>query len=431
MYLIFDILALNGQMSIGTYNLSERLGIIGKKVVTVFRDTVKERGKDYAGKLQFTLSGKIFRPKHLIKELATMIKHNEKGERLFVDDKRCHRNDGLIFTPTGPYLPYSSSHLMKWKYCDRLTIDFLFKFTDEGHEALVGQGGDVMVNWPDFDMAPADWDKLTSSLAKTKDPSKAVIECAFNHETQKWMFNTLRPDKDRPNHITTVQHTLFIVNENITLEELVYRVPIKTEADDWEENHPEIFAKKETEIESVDTPISITSSVEFTPPTIDNESNSESDSDSDSDSESSDSDSESSESSDSESSDSNSESESESEHSVAMQANPGTDRAALEDSNAYALENSDAFALGNSEDSDSMGSESSSPPVQMMLEDNQMMLEDSDSMDSVEEDPTVHHAHHVHHVHHVQMMPPSPISSLLASPLLNSSPDELYEVEHL
>ena len=41
----------------------------------------------------------IFRPKHLIKELASMIKHNERGERLFVDDKRCHRNDGLIFTP--------------------------------------------------------------------------------------------------------------------------------------------------------------------------------------------------------------------------------------------------------------------------------------------------------------------------------------------
>lgn len=59
MYLIFDILALNGQTSIGTYSLSERLGIIGKKVVTVFRDAVKERGKDYAMKLQFTLSGKV------------------------------------------------------------------------------------------------------------------------------------------------------------------------------------------------------------------------------------------------------------------------------------------------------------------------------------------------------------------------------------
>jgi hypothetical protein len=47
----------------------------------------------------------------------------------------------------------------------------------------VGQGGDVMINWPDFDMAQQDWDKLTNALSTTKDPSKAVIECAFNNVT--------------------------------------------------------------------------------------------------------------------------------------------------------------------------------------------------------------------------------------------------------
>jgi len=252
MYWIFDVLALNGQTNIGMYNLPERLGVIGKKVVTVFRDAVKEKGKEYAMKLQFTLSGKIFRPKHLIKELAIMIKHNEKGERLFVDDKRCHRNDGLIFTPSGPYIPYSSSHLMKWKYCDRLTIDFLFKFTSEGHVALVGKGTDVMIDWADFDMSSDDWAKLTSSLAKTIDPSQAVIECAYDNESHKWRFLTLRPDKDRPNHLTTVQHTLFIVKENITLEELVYRVPIHPAEDLWEQSHPEILSNNNSNNDGAD-----------------------------------------------------------------------------------------------------------------------------------------------------------------------------------
>ncbi len=41
----------------------------------------------------------IFMPKQMIKELASMIKTNNKGECLFIDNKRCHRNDGLIFTP--------------------------------------------------------------------------------------------------------------------------------------------------------------------------------------------------------------------------------------------------------------------------------------------------------------------------------------------
>jgi hypothetical protein len=59
MYLIFDILALNGMTNVGMYNLSERLALVGKKVVTVFREAIKDRGKDYFSKLQFTLSGKI------------------------------------------------------------------------------------------------------------------------------------------------------------------------------------------------------------------------------------------------------------------------------------------------------------------------------------------------------------------------------------
>jgi mRNA guanylyltransferase len=250
MYLIFDILALNGQTNIGMYNLSERLGIVGKKVVSVFRDSVHERGgKDYYLKLQFTITGKIFRPKALIKELASMIKHNEKGERLFVDDKRCHRNDGLIFTPSGPYLPYASSHLIKWKYGDRLTIDFLFKFTSEGHVALVGEGGEVKSDWKGFDLLPDDWNKLTTALATTKHPDQAVIECAYDYKSDKWRFLTLRPDKDRPNHRTTVQHTLFIVKENITIEELVNRVPILNMEDDhWEEDHTEIEDSQEEPI---------------------------------------------------------------------------------------------------------------------------------------------------------------------------------------
>ena len=64
MYLIFDILALNGQTNVGMYNLSERLSLIGKKVVTVFRDAVKSHGKDYFMKLQFTLSGKVSQTFH-------------------------------------------------------------------------------------------------------------------------------------------------------------------------------------------------------------------------------------------------------------------------------------------------------------------------------------------------------------------------------
>lgn len=70
---------------------------------------------------------------------------------------------------------------------------------------------------------------------------------------------------------------------DITLEELVYRVPSKTDADRWEANHPEIFGKRnegreEETPESMDTPRSISSSVEFTPPSTDESESDEDDS---------------------------------------------------------------------------------------------------------------------------------------------------------
>lgn len=40
----------------------------------------------------------IFRNKTGIELLSDMIKMQDSGERLFIDERRCHRNDGLIFT---------------------------------------------------------------------------------------------------------------------------------------------------------------------------------------------------------------------------------------------------------------------------------------------------------------------------------------------
>lgn len=40
-----------------------------------------------------------------------------------------------------------------------------------------------MVDWQGFDLVAEDWNKLTVALAKTLDPSKAVIECAYDNET--------------------------------------------------------------------------------------------------------------------------------------------------------------------------------------------------------------------------------------------------------
>ncbi len=58
MFLLFDILALNGKTNLGMYNLRDRLGIIGHKVVDVFRDHLAKTNMDPA-RLPFFIAGKI------------------------------------------------------------------------------------------------------------------------------------------------------------------------------------------------------------------------------------------------------------------------------------------------------------------------------------------------------------------------------------
>ncbi len=48
------------------------------------------------------------------------------------------------------------------------------------HVALVTSDGGGMAEWPNFDLVPDDWEKLTSALAATTTPTRAVIECAFD-----------------------------------------------------------------------------------------------------------------------------------------------------------------------------------------------------------------------------------------------------------
>lgn len=60
MFLLFDILALNGKANLGAHGLLDRLGIITKQVVETFRSACKACNmKDDSSRLQFSLAGKV------------------------------------------------------------------------------------------------------------------------------------------------------------------------------------------------------------------------------------------------------------------------------------------------------------------------------------------------------------------------------------
>lgn len=59
------------------------------------------------------------------RQLFSRIRKEEKtGQRFYKDDIRYHKTDGIIFTPDESYHPKTTYNLFKWKYVDKLSVDF-------------------------------------------------------------------------------------------------------------------------------------------------------------------------------------------------------------------------------------------------------------------------------------------------------------------
>jgi hypothetical protein len=53
-----------------------------------------------------------------------------------------------------------------------------------------------------------------------------IAEVGFDPETGEWYYRTMRGDKTRPNHVSTVLGTLLELAESLTTEEIRYRLSI-------------------------------------------------------------------------------------------------------------------------------------------------------------------------------------------------------------
>lgn len=100
---------------------------------------------------------------------------------------------------------------MKWKYADRLTIDFRFKILSDGryvfsvvavvglissdrHSFTVGAGRNKETEIRDFDMSAENFEKLLSDIKKTRNHREAIIECAF--DAAKYVYPTISRSSD-------------------------------------------------------------------------------------------------------------------------------------------------------------------------------------------------------------------------------------------
>lgn len=234
MFLIFDALVINGE-SLVNENLTARLASIRDKVVLPYRHAVET--KIFRRPPPFTIIGKQFFPKKAIRSLFQTHIKEEHGERYYVDEKRHHKTDGIIFTPDEKYQPKTCQNLFKWKYIEMWSIDLKVGFSHQAKRLLsFSCQGDHGYEVPyDLNLKSDDFNRLLKDIQVQRNRNNIIVECSFDHWSGDWKYLKIRSDKVKPNYIKIVFDTLEAISENIPKEELLYRVPIEPGDDHWKQ----------------------------------------------------------------------------------------------------------------------------------------------------------------------------------------------------
>jgi hypothetical protein len=219
-FLVFDVVAING-VPYYQEGFAKRYQDIGTYVIAPYR-----KWKDVAGNssgLPFDMMQKIFHKKDYIEAFFQKIVTIGK-DKYYKDEKRFHKTDGIIITPTTPYALRKAVTLFKWKYAELQSIDFTcVQGEDPGHFHLrCGVDGDneqecYYTTFPpeDLQRLKADWER------HHRNSNRAIIECTYDTRAGIWRYYAMRPDKNVPNFITTMCDTWTGIAENVTENELI------------------------------------------------------------------------------------------------------------------------------------------------------------------------------------------------------------------
>ena len=125
---------------------------------------------------------------------------------------------------------------LKWKWSDLITIDFLTQVDQNDPSKLLiscGGPGNNTISMDNLVKLHPDDSKKVQNLLQHLHRKEGIIEYAFDAETGLWKYKMHRPDKDRANYINTVLGSMLNLAEQISEEELQYR--LLTHSDDWSE----------------------------------------------------------------------------------------------------------------------------------------------------------------------------------------------------
>ncbi|XP_015969540.1 uncharacterized protein LOC107492978 isoform X1 [Arachis duranensis] len=210
-YLIYDLMAIN-QVSVTELPFYERWKLLEKEVIeprNMEREALSKSTNPY---YRYDLEPFSVRRKGFWL-LSTVSKLLHK----FIP-QLSHQSDGLVFQGwDDPYVPRTHEGLLKWKYPEMNSVDFLCEvgagdrpllyLFERGRKKLM-EGNRVIFK---------DASDISSYSGK-------IIECYWDATERHWVCMRIRFDKANPNEINTYRKVMRSIKDNITEELLLNEI---------------------------------------------------------------------------------------------------------------------------------------------------------------------------------------------------------------
>ncbi|KAG8374389.1 hypothetical protein BUALT_Bualt11G0126800 [Buddleja alternifolia] len=209
-YLIYDMMAIN-QVSIVERPFYERWKMLEKEVIeprNIERQHIYQSQNPY-----YRYDLEPFRVRRKDFWLLSTVTKLLKG---FIP-KLSHDADGLIFQGwDDPYVPRTHEGLLKWKYPEMNSVDFLFEMIDGRQSLYLHERGKRKLMDGNRVVFP---DGTEASTYSGK-----IIECSWDSEENVWVCMRVRVDKGTPNEFNTYRKVMRSIRDNITEEVLLNEI---------------------------------------------------------------------------------------------------------------------------------------------------------------------------------------------------------------
>lgn len=234
-FLVFDLLALDGKADLLSKPLDKRLGYFKEHVMKPYRNLFNA----FPEELKYQAFGVQMKDMQFSYGIEMMFRE--------VLPKLRHQNDGLIFTcRTSPYQFGTDPHILKWKAPHENTVDFRLRLHFPTVEPTEDERADGITEpFVDYDSVPearlliftgsgggGTYEEFKDPLYLTEeewetlkewgDPLQdRVVECCLDEE-RRWRLYRFRDDKTEANHVSTVNSVMGSIKDGVSEAELLH-----------------------------------------------------------------------------------------------------------------------------------------------------------------------------------------------------------------